>query len=337
MNRFRSIVNSKNISQHPLHYKQLSQLSRLSIISSKNIYSNKNTECISNKSNNILYFTINNRNFAQKSRIKSPRTPQEIRRTQLEADPSGLLKKALTSEEEFYREQGNINLSKLSKIDDTTYKDDIIDETLLETPSSIPSRLTIPQYEWDPHEKHKKDETSTSDDSLILSPHAQKTRQTSSKKQMIIIDGRQHELEPIESTYTPTAVKFGSKYEYDPKAHLPKRETMTIDRIFYRYLKPDGTTFHIREGANARVNSLIRELTVHEILELLRKPSLYKLFPKDLLDVTYQDMVDQTYELFKNGHRKEAKRMQYARRLLQHWWLQIKGKPPLKIERRTFI
>ena len=74
-----------------------------------------------------------------------------------------------------------------------------------------------------------------------------------------------------------------------------------------------------------------------EIIGILKKPNLMKIFPEDLLDVKYRDLMSQTKELFEGGRPKEAVRIQYARRLLQHWWLNIKGKPPLKVESSIFI
>ena len=53
---------------------------------------------------------------------------------------------------------------------------------------------------------------------------------------------------------------------------------MTIDKIFYLYEKPDGTTVHIREGANARCNAMIQDLTADEIIRLLKKPNLFKIW-----------------------------------------------------------
>ena len=153
-----------------------------------------------------------------------------------------------------------------------------------------------------------------------------------------MIDGTPHELEEIRSSYAPTTIQFGSKFDYHPQAHLAKTETMTLDRIFYVYQDNNtGEKIHIREGPNARVNALIKDLTAREIIELLRKPTLYRLFPNDLLDYKYQELIDMTLQSFLDKDRKKARRYQYARRLLQHWWLQIKGKPPLKIETSTFI
>merc|ERR1712154_678241 len=111
----------------------------------------------------------------------------------------------------------------------------------------------------------------------------------------------------------------------------------TVDKIFYVYEKPDGSKVHIREGANARCNAMIQDLTANEIILVLKKPNLFKIFPSDLLEYKYRDLMVQTKELFETGNSKEAIRIQYARRLLQHWWLNIKGKPPLKVESSIFI
>ena len=120
-------------------------------------------------------------------------------------------------------------------------------------------------------------------------------------------------------------------------AWYSKKETMTLDRIFYVYQKPDGTKIHIREGANARCNAMIQDLTANEIITILKKPNLYKIFPDDLLEYKYRDLMEMTKQLFESHNPKEAIRIQYARRLLQHWWLNIKGKPPLKVESSVFI
>ena len=112
---------------------------------------------------------------------------------------------------------------------------------------------------------------------------------------------------------------------------------MTLDKIFYVYEKPDGTKIHIREGANARANAMIQDLTAHQIISILKKPNLFKIYPEDLLEYKYRDLMDMTKQLFESGDAKEAVRIQYARRLLQHWWLNIKGKPPLKVESSIFI
>ena len=120
-------------------------------------------------------------------------------------------------------------------------------------------------------------------------------------------------------------------------AWYSKKETMTIDRIFYLYEKPDGTQVHIREGANARCNAMIEDLTAEEIIRILKKPNLFRIFPEDLLEHKYSKLMDMTKELFEANKPKEAVRIQYARRLLQHWWLNIKGKPPLRVESSIFI
>ena len=112
---------------------------------------------------------------------------------------------------------------------------------------------------------------------------------------------------------------------------------MTLDKIFFVYEKPDGTKVHIREGANARCNAMIKDMTAYEIISVLKKPNLFRIFPDDLLQHKYSELQAMTKQLFETGDAKEAVRIQYARRLLQHWFLNIKGKPPLKVESTIFI
>eukprot|EP00485_Elphidium_margaritaceum_P006775 CAMPEP_0202696018 /NCGR_PEP_ID=MMETSP1385-20130828/9410_1 /ASSEMBLY_ACC=CAM_ASM_000861 /TAXON_ID=933848 /ORGANISM="Elphidium margaritaceum" /LENGTH=255 /DNA_ID=CAMNT_0049352113 /DNA_START=40 /DNA_END=807 /DNA_ORIENTATION=+ len=151
-------------------------------------------------------------------------------------------------------------------------------------------------------------------------------------------DAEHQDASQITSSYIPMSATYSSTLDYDVHAAwYSKKETMTLDNIFYVYQKADGTKVHIREGPNARCNAMIQDLTARQILTILKKPNLFKLFPEELLDRTYRELMDVTYQLFDERKFQEGQRMQYARRLLQHWWLNIKGKPPLKVESSIFI
>ena len=101
---------------------------------------------ILNKISNHFY--VSQRGFAQLKKTRKSMSPEDVRKAQMSNDPSGLLKLALKSEEDFYQTEGSLDLDQIQK-DTNIGKEDGM-EGIRSTYSPV-SASNSPLLDYDAH------------------------------------------------------------------------------------------------------------------------------------------------------------------------------------------